>query len=90
MRKFLKVSDVLIPISAIVWIEKIDDETLAIYTTRTGDGGAGFDIASVKITSDSTQATLNAFNETLVLAGSAKASPRTIFELTQATSVTIA
>lgn len=90
MRKFLKVASVLIPISAIVWIEKVNNTTMAIYTTRTGDGGAGFDIATVTVTSDSTQATLNAFNETLVLAGSAKASPRTIFELSQATAVAIA
>ena len=90
MKKFLKVANVLIPISAIVWIEKVSNISIAIYTTRTGDGGAGFDVVTVGVPSDSTLDTLNAFNETLLLAGSAKSNPRTLFELSQATSASIA
>jgi Ca2+-binding RTX toxin-like protein len=89
MLRALKVADVLIPASSIVWIEKADNETIAIYTTNTGDGGAGYDVVTVTTASDTTQATLDAFNQALLDATSPKTLPRSIFEVSQASSVAI-
>ena len=93
MSKTLKIVDTLIPVSVIVWCEKVNNTTLAVYTTRSGDAGVGYDIATITHTTDSTQATLNAFNAALELASKPSSNGRPIIDITSqlaATAVAIA